>query len=515
MGTNASSSWNVTVTGDRLDWREIRDRVDVAAVATNLLGPAPGRRGERGRRLWWRCPFHEDKNPSLGIEPGKPWWRCYGCGEHGDAPKLVMKLKGVSFPEAIRVLAELSGIVAAAKAWSRFPTRLGNPDTPTLRQQPQAVSIQPTISKPAKPATSPPERSSGLPSSEASSLVIEAQKRLWAPEGAKALSYLHGRGLSDETIKAVRLGVVNSVSIPTREGDRCYRARGVVIPWFEGDRLVLLKIRQHPGDTPKYVEAYRDRPEVYPSLDVIQPGRPLIIVEGELDCLLLAQELDDLAAVVTLGSASSRPDPSLLGSLLAAAPWYLAHDADEAGDRSASGWPARAIRVRPPGPGKDWTDTAQVGVDLRRWWAVRLSGTEAPSPTRDIEPEPFGGGLPSLDDILAPPPIEPWYCHPDGTVTRDRPDPAPPSVETEIEPVLPHCVAPGLTPEEVDAIDAIRGWPLDDHASLAESIEAGRQWNEAVRRRGEQSMPAALSGDRPREKKCPPEPHSLTQLRFF
>src|SRR5262245_35867969 len=80
-----SDVWDTHVTDNRLDWNAIKSQIDVAKIATALFGPAPGRRGERGRRLWWRCPFHEDKNPSLGIEPGKPWWRCFGCGEHGDA----------------------------------------------------------------------------------------------------------------------------------------------------------------------------------------------------------------------------------------------------------------------------------------------------------------------------------------------------------------------------------------------------------------------------------------------
>ena len=41
MGLKASSSaWTMTVTGERVDWRDIRDRVDLARVATALLGPA-------------------------------------------------------------------------------------------------------------------------------------------------------------------------------------------------------------------------------------------------------------------------------------------------------------------------------------------------------------------------------------------------------------------------------------------------------------------------------------------
>ena len=55
------------------------------------------------------------------------------------------------------------------------------------------------------------------------------------------------------------------------------------------------------GSEPKYAEAFRDRPAIYPAPAVVRPGKPLVIVEGEFDALLLGQELGDLAAVVTLG----------------------------------------------------------------------------------------------------------------------------------------------------------------------------------------------------------------------
>src|SRR4051812_23379650 len=82
-----------------------------------LLGPPPGRHGQakgqgekQGSRLWWRCPLHDDKNSSFLVERGKRWWKCFGCGARGDAPGLIMKLKAVRFPEAVRIAAELSGI---------------------------------------------------------------------------------------------------------------------------------------------------------------------------------------------------------------------------------------------------------------------------------------------------------------------------------------------------------------------------------------------------------------------
>jgi hypothetical protein len=103
----------------------------------------------------------------------------------------------------------------------------------------------------------------------------------------------------------------------------------------------------------KYIEAFADSPSVYPSMATIRPPAPLVIVEGEFDALLLGQELADLASVVTLGSSSSRPEGSLYLAMLRCSTWFIALDADEAGERAAAEWPARAVRIRPPA-GKDW-----------------------------------------------------------------------------------------------------------------------------------------------------------------
>ena len=172
------------------DWSAFRDRIDLARVATALLGPAPGRRGERGRRLWWRCPFHEDKNPSFAMDPGKAWWRCYGCGEHGDAAALVMKLQGVDFLEAIRWLADMQAAIERIRPRATRARPAQGPRPPA----------------PPRPLTAATEQPLGLPLADALALVEDAAKRIWTPEGAKALAYLQGRGLTAETIQAARLG---------------------------------------------------------------------------------------------------------------------------------------------------------------------------------------------------------------------------------------------------------------------------------------------------------------------
>ena len=75
VGTPAMSNpWTMTkVGGQRLDWKTIRDSIDLAEVATRLLGPAPGRRGKRSRRLWWHCPLgtHKGRKPVVLRHTGQ------------------------------------------------------------------------------------------------------------------------------------------------------------------------------------------------------------------------------------------------------------------------------------------------------------------------------------------------------------------------------------------------------------------------------------------------------------
>ena len=104
------SAFTIRKSPARLDWEAVRARVDLASVAVAWLGPPRRRRGDgRGRRLWWTCPFHADRNPSFCVETGRPSWKCWGCGERGDAATLLMRRDGATFPEAVRRLAATCG----------------------------------------------------------------------------------------------------------------------------------------------------------------------------------------------------------------------------------------------------------------------------------------------------------------------------------------------------------------------------------------------------------------------
>jgi Toprim-like len=147
--------------------------------------------------------------------------------------------------------------------------------------------------------------------------------------------------------------------IPIRAGDRAFWFSGIVIPWRAGGtrrggsaRLTRIKIRRLDLGKPKYAEAFQDNPLIYPDPSAVRPGKPLIVCEGEFDCLLLAQQLPEVS-VITLGSASARTDPAVLSKMVSSPRLFIALDGDPAGDSAAAKFPASAIRVRPPAPDKD------------------------------------------------------------------------------------------------------------------------------------------------------------------
>jgi CHC2 zinc finger len=315
----------------KLDWVDVRQRVSLTAIATALLGDPPKRSNGRS---WWRCPFHDDRNPSFCVQDGRTNWKCYACGEHGDAAALVMRLEKLTFPEAVKRLAGNAGIVPSSR-----------PHT--------------------KPTSKPPERPSGLAVADALELVRDASERLWRPEGKSALDYLHARGLNDGTIRAARLGWTSGVSISIQDGARFWEVSGIVIPWLDHDRLAMVKIRRLGDVELRYIEAFRDRPSLYAPSGIV-PGRALVIVEGELDSLLMGQELWGWASVATVGPASVRPNSRALMATLTAPKLFIATDADEAGDRAAAASPTWAQRVRPRAPHKDWGELHRTGWNMIR-----------------------------------------------------------------------------------------------------------------------------------------------------
>ncbi len=84
---------------------EIRDRVDLVDF---IGGYVTLKRS--GRNFVGLCPFHREKTPSFNVNPERGIYHCFGCGVTGDAIRFLMEHDRVSFPEALRTLADRVGV---------------------------------------------------------------------------------------------------------------------------------------------------------------------------------------------------------------------------------------------------------------------------------------------------------------------------------------------------------------------------------------------------------------------
>ena len=116
------------------------------------------------------CPFHGEKTPSFTVTPARDSWKCFGCGEGGDIFTFVMKRDGLSFPEALKVLASKAGVEL---------------DERTSREDARKKRLRDVLE-------------SAIAFYHA---VLTASKT-----GQPALDYLRGRGFTDETIARHQLG---------------------------------------------------------------------------------------------------------------------------------------------------------------------------------------------------------------------------------------------------------------------------------------------------------------------
>lgn len=90
--------------------RQVRDRVSIADYAGRKLAWDKRKTRAAAGDYWACCPFHQEKSPSFHVLDAKGIFNCFGCGEKGDIFGLAMKLEGLSFPEAVTMLAERAGM---------------------------------------------------------------------------------------------------------------------------------------------------------------------------------------------------------------------------------------------------------------------------------------------------------------------------------------------------------------------------------------------------------------------
>jgi len=143
----------------------IKNAIDIVALVGECLSLR--RAGSRYKAL---CPWHQDHNPSLEVNPERQSWKCWSCGVGGDVFDFVKNYEHVDFPEALRMLADRAGIAL---------------DSPTAIAEPRGPSKSELLEVNAW----------------AEELFAKALQ-----ESAVVLDYVASRGLTRQSIERFRLG---------------------------------------------------------------------------------------------------------------------------------------------------------------------------------------------------------------------------------------------------------------------------------------------------------------------
>ena len=289
------------------------------------------------------CPFHSEKTGSFSVSGQKQLFKCFGCGVGGNVITFLMKYENMTFPEAIRVLADRAGVKL--------------PELELSQEEKKANSLKHQILE----------------------INREAAKYYYGclrgPQGKVGLDYFKGRGLSDETIKNFGLGFAPSSSknlygylksLPEKYSDEVLRQSGifnfsekygamdkfwnrVIFPIMDANNKVIAfggrllsegAIEEGDKKMPKYLnspetEVFDKSRNLY-GLNIAKRTRAdyFILCEGYMDVIALHQAGFDMA-VASLGTAFTSGHANLIGRYCRSKKVYISYDSDGAGVKAA------------------------------------------------------------------------------------------------------------------------------------------------------------------------------------
>lgn len=326
---------------------EVRSRNDIVDVISGYV-----RLQKKGSSYFGLCPFHNEKSPSFSVSREKQMYYCFGCGAGGNVYTFLMEYENFTFQEALKYLADRAGVKLPEPEYSREAKEKAGR---------KAVILE--INKKA-------------------AMYYYAQ--LKSPRGEKAYTYLNGRGLTDDTIKAFGLGYSSIYSddlykylrnegysedmirqaglINTDEKKGVYDKfwNRVIFPIMDVNSRVIGFGGRVMGDAkPKYLNS--------PETEVFDKSRNLyglnrartsrkpyfLLCEGYMDVISLHQA-GFTNAVASLGTALTPGHASLIRRYVKEV--YLTYDSDEAGTRAAlravpilrdAGISAKVVRMDP------------------------------------------------------------------------------------------------------------------------------------------------------------------------
>ena len=318
------------------DFKEqVRANTNLVDLVSETVALTPTRNGTDYIGL---CPFHDDRNPSFHVYPDRQSYRCWVCDKGGDCFTWVQEIQVVSFPEAIRMLAERANLEIPQQSKNDFYGKSRKDKASQYEVVEWAISLM----------------QQALRTGEAGSL---------------ARSYLQERQLNEETIRGFRLGyhpedwnwfqnkargrfseeqLFNVGLIGKRDNGRGYYDNlvgRVVFPILdERDQPVAFGGRVLPGSNnqngPKYwnsseTEIFKKRKTLYAfnwARDSIRQDKSAIVVEGYMDCIACHQA-GVKNVVATLGTALAEDHVRFLKRFTNRV--VLIYDGDQAGQAAA------------------------------------------------------------------------------------------------------------------------------------------------------------------------------------
>lgn len=304
---------------------ELRDRADIVQVVSRYVQLTP-----KGGRYWGLCPFHGEKTPSFTVNPQRQMYYCFGCHAGGSAITFVMEMEHLEFMDAVKLLAE------------------------------QVHMDMPQLAPSREDAESKSRKERLYEANRQCARFFHSQ--LWKPESSEILAYLHGRGLTDSTIRIFGLGATPknsdgatramreagftddelvSAGISVRREGRVYdmfRQRAI-FPIIDAQGRVLGFGGRALGDTkPKYLNTgdtpiFNKRQGVF-AANLLKKQRGLkrvILTEGYMDVIALVQAgISGVCA--TLGTALTLEQARLLKRY--APEVWVSYDGDAAGQHA-------------------------------------------------------------------------------------------------------------------------------------------------------------------------------------
>ena len=302
---------------------EVRSRLDIVDVVS---GYVPLKKA--GRSYKATCPFHTEKTPSFVVSPERQTWHCFGaCSTGGDAFSFVMRKEDVEFGEALRLLADRTGV--------------------DLR--------------PARPGSSDRYDALYRVNQEAASFY---ERALASPEGSRASAYLAERGVDEAAKTSFRLGFsppgrnMLKTHLQTLGFDLEHAVEAGLIrkaddggmrDFFWGrlmfpiqdrrGRVIGFGGRSLDGSEPKYINTaaspvFDKRANLYGLHLAIQPIRDsntAVVVEGYMD-VIAAHQAGFPNVVASMGTALTERQVGMLRA--AAGRFVLALDPDVAGQEA-------------------------------------------------------------------------------------------------------------------------------------------------------------------------------------